>query len=72
LPKEIEAAMNAAKRGKPRGTRKICGVGCTRYYHNERNHQSLSNRLIQPEKHVGNAATVQRRQRLGGMLNSYY
>jgi hypothetical protein len=43
------------------------------HYHNERNHQGLSNRLIQPERdHLRNTGTIQRRQRLGGMLNYYY
>ena len=43
------------------------------HYHTERNHQGLSNRLISPEVgHLGNAGVVQRRQRLGGMLNYYY
>jgi len=42
-------------------------------YHTERNHQGLANRLISPEAgHLGNAGVVQRRQRLGGMLNYYY
>src|SRR5207245_1172379 len=43
------------------------------HYHAERNHQGLANRLIRPEAgHLGNAGLVQRRQRLGGMLNYYY
>src|SRR5260370_40884773 len=43
------------------------------HYHTERNHQGLANRLISPEVgHLGKAGVVQRRQRLGGMLNSYY
>ena len=43
------------------------------HYHSERNHQGLANRLINPEVgHLGNAGVVQRRQRLGGMLNYYY
>jgi putative transposase len=43
------------------------------HYHNERNHQGLSNRLIQPERdHLENTGAIQRRQRLGGMLNYYY
>ena len=43
------------------------------HYHTERNHQGLSNQLIHPEVgHLGNAGVVQRRQRLGGMLNYYY
>ena len=38
----------------------------------ERNHQGLANQLISPEPcHLGNAGEVQRRQRLGGMLNYY-
>jgi hypothetical protein len=33
-------------------------------------HQGLANRLIVPEAgHLGNTGTIQRRQRLGGMLN---
>ena len=43
------------------------------HYHTERNHQGLANRLISPEPgHLRNAGKVQRRQRLGGMLNYYY
>jgi transposase InsO family protein len=43
------------------------------HYHNERNHQGLGNRLIQPDKgHLGNTGAIQRRQRLGGLLNYYY
>jgi putative transposase len=43
------------------------------HYHNERNHQGLANQLISPEPgHLGNAGEIQRRQRLGGMLNYYY
>ena len=43
------------------------------HYHTERNHQGLANRIISPEAgHLGNAGLVQRRQRLGGMLNYYY
>jgi putative transposase len=43
------------------------------HYHQERNHQGLSNRLIQPESdHVENTGAIERRQRLGGMLNYYY
>ena len=43
------------------------------HYHAERNHQGLANRLIGPEAgHLGNAGMVQRRARLGGMLNYYY
>jgi putative transposase len=43
------------------------------HYHAERNHQGLANRIISPEPgHFGKAGAVQRRQRLGGMLNYYY
>jgi len=43
------------------------------HHHGERNHQGLGNRLISPEPgHLGNSGEVQRRQRLGGMLNYYY
>jgi hypothetical protein len=43
------------------------------HYHSERNHQGLANRIILPEiSHVGISGAVQRRQRLGGMLNYYY
>ena len=43
------------------------------HYHSERNHQGLANQLISREAgHFDNAGEVQRRQRLGGMLNYYY
>jgi transposase InsO family protein len=43
------------------------------HYHRERNHQGLGNRLIIQEPLVADsAAAVQRRSRLGGMLNYYY
>jgi transposase InsO family protein len=43
------------------------------HYHHERNHQGLGNRLIvEDELRVANGEPVQRRQRLGGMLNYYY
>jgi putative transposase len=43
------------------------------HYHAERNHQGLGNQLISPEKgHLKNTGEVQRRQRLGGLLNYYY
>jgi putative transposase len=43
------------------------------HYHTERNHQGLGNRLINPEPgHLENTGTLQRRQRLGGLLNYYY
>ena len=43
------------------------------HYHRERNHQGLDNRLITPmEKTIDPAATIMRRQRLGGLLNYYH
>jgi hypothetical protein len=43
------------------------------HYHSERNHQGLGNRLIFPDAAaVATAGPIQRRERLGGMLNYYY
>ena len=43
------------------------------HYHWERNHQGLGNRLIMEDvPRVANRGPIQRRQRLGGMLNYYY
>ena len=43
------------------------------HYHTERNNQGLANRLMSPEaSHPENTGEVQRRQRLGGLLNYYY
>jgi putative transposase len=43
------------------------------HYHHERNHQGLGNRLIvEEESNGGRGGAIQRRQRLGGMLNYYY
>ena len=43
------------------------------HYHLERNHQGLGNRLIVPmEAKPEMAGAVERRQRLGGLLNYYY
>ncbi len=43
------------------------------HYHSERNHQGLENRIIRPEEgHLSATGAIQRRQRLGGMLNYYY
>jgi len=42
-------------------------------YHHERSHQGLGNRLIVPEQLIGHrTGAIQRRPRLGGMLNYYY
>jgi hypothetical protein len=42
------------------------------HYHLERNHQGLGNRLITPQAiPTDSNGTIQRRQRLGGMLNYY-
>jgi hypothetical protein len=43
------------------------------HYHQERNHQGLENRLIIPmESTADTALAIERRQRLGGLLNYYY
>jgi hypothetical protein len=42
------------------------------HYHLERNHQGLSNKLIQPLARSDDQGPVRRRQRIGGMLNYYY
>ena len=43
------------------------------HYHAERNHQGLNNRLICPDPTpVGREGIVNRRERLGGLLNYYY
>ena len=43
------------------------------HYHSERNHQGLENRIICPDPaHPAASGAIQRRQRLGGMLNYYY
>ncbi len=44
-----------------------------RHYHQERNHQGLENRLIQPGRVVGlNEGKVACRERLGGLLRYYF
>jgi putative transposase len=42
------------------------------YYHQERNHQDLGNRLIVPNLNSQATGSVCRRDRIGGMLNYYY
>jgi transposase InsO family protein len=43
------------------------------HYHEERPHQGLSNRYIRPVvDEPGSEAPVQRRERLGGILNHYH
>jgi hypothetical protein len=43
------------------------------HYHQERNHQGLENRMIDPDDEVGRGTgEVQCRERLGGMLRYYY
>ena len=43
------------------------------HYHQERNHQGLGNRLIIPMKATVNTeGRIERRARLGGLLNYYY
>ena len=41
------------------------------HYHRERNHQGLENALIAAPPALGTAGRVQRRPRLGGLLNYY-
>ena len=44
-----------------------------RHYHHERNHQGLGNRLISPETSSPvSTGQIERRERLGGLLNFYY
>ena len=44
-----------------------------RYYHAERPHQGLGNRLIEPAlEEAGRAGPVKCRERLGGTLRFYY
>jgi hypothetical protein len=43
------------------------------HYHQERNHQGLANRLIEPCEKVGHRGrAIQCRQRLGGLLRCYH
>jgi hypothetical protein len=43
------------------------------HYHSERNHQAVGNQLLQPVAMANSTdEAVQRRERLGGMLNYYY
>ncbi len=42
------------------------------HYHLERNHQGLGNRLIVPIAAMDTTGTIERRQRLGGLLNYYF
>jgi hypothetical protein len=43
------------------------------HYHGERNHQALDNKLIDPQRPIGEAeGDIECRERLGGMLRYYY
>ncbi|MDA1232366.1 MAG: integrase core domain-containing protein [Planctomycetota bacterium] len=43
------------------------------HYHEERNHQGLENRLIDPGDEIGNSASnIECRERLGGLLRYYH
>ena len=45
----------------------------TEHYHLERNHQGLGNELIDDQRHATEmSGDVERRERLGGVLNYYY
>jgi len=44
-----------------------------KHYHTERNHQGLGNNIIDFKEEAGlSSGSVQRRERLGGILNYYY
>lgn len=44
-----------------------------RHYHEERNHQGLENKIIDPGDEVGQiAGNIECRERLGGILRYYY
>ena len=44
-----------------------------RHYHEERNHQGLANKIIQPGGEVGRCyGQIMSRERLGGLLRYYY
>ena len=48
-------------------------VNSTAYYHSERNHQGLDNRIIDPSDDVGRShGDVECREHLGGLLRYYY
>jgi transposase InsO family protein len=43
------------------------------HFHQERNHQGLGNRLITPINVTANSeGKIERRERLGGLMNYYY
>ena len=42
------------------------------HYHQERNHQGLENRLLFPEVQLSTKRPIERKQRMGGLLNFYY
>ena len=43
------------------------------HYHEERSHQGLGNRLISPGEEAGRTSgAIERRERLGGLLQYYY
>jgi Integrase core domain len=55
------------------GHLRLLGREYVEHYHRERNHQGLDNRLLQQAPLPRRAAThVQRRDRLGGLLNFYH
>ena len=44
-----------------------------RHFHEERNHQGLDTKIIDPRDEVGAVAgKIERRESLGGILNDYY
>jgi hypothetical protein len=57
-------------------TQTIIDRGDVAHYHGERNHQGVDNRLLvpveEPMRSANSNAPVERRERLGGLLNFYY
>jgi hypothetical protein len=56
--------------------RRLLAHGDVVHYHRERNHQGVGNRLLTPAepavRPANSNAPVERRERLGGLLNFYY
>jgi hypothetical protein len=68
----IDFPNSGAIDSKPRGHR-AWGYSVVWFYHGERNHQGLENKIIRPEfAPFPSAGTLKRRKRLGGLLSPYY
>ena len=69
------AAAEATDRGETVVVTAPTGSGKTAvaHYHAERNHQGLSNKIIEPGDEAGRVACkIKSRERLGGLLRCYY